>query len=164
MRAKQLGRARSWTLAVLCVVACGEVQEDGDLGVIDGIATSAAGIRSFLRDKAYGDWRAEPAIHASTGPHGRVRVYFNDVLATSLESDATTFPLGAASVKELYDDTTLSGYAFMLKVQESGAPEAWLWWEGFAPEFEAQVYGRGIGGCDGCHGQGRDKVVSRLPE
>jgi hypothetical protein len=157
---------RFFMLPFLCLgIACGESSTDEGAGVVGGIDTSSKGIQTFVTDRGHANWTAEPAVHESAGPHGKVRVFFNDSLKGALASNAATHPVGSAAVKELYesDGTTLDGYAVMVKIAEGSAKESWIWWEGFTPELEGSAYGRGIGGCDGCHSQGKDKVVSRLP-
>lgn len=117
---------------------------------------------SFLKENKYQDMVAEPAVHPSFGPHDDVRVFINQRLADSLASGAESHPLGAAAIKELYDDAgELSGWAVEVKVATTGGKDAWYWYENFSTETNAPVVdGTGETGCTGCHGFGTDFVTT----
>lgn len=155
------------TALILALVACGGDPATNDVGAgtIAGIETSAAGIATYLNGTQYAAWTHEVQVHDSAGPHGKVKVYFNDTLTASLMASNATHPKGSVAIKELYksDGNTLDGYAVMIKADEGAPAESWIWFEGFLPEVGADAYGRGLSGCDGCHSSGKDKVVSRLP-
>jgi hypothetical protein len=159
--------------AVLGVVpfllaACGPSSSvDEGLGSVGDLDTSEAGITAFVREGRYQDWLAEPAPRASVRAHGsRVRVFFNDVLAESLRAGNATHPVGSITVKELYtSDGTLRGHALDVKVAEGTGKDTWLFYEGFAPGYDDNYYGRGHATCHGCHeDSGRDYVATPLPE
>jgi hypothetical protein len=133
----------------------------------------------------YKSWTCESALHASRvpSPHGIDRVCSN----TLIHGNATgtgAWPVGAASVKELYanmTDTTPSGYAVYLKTADdtSAGGAAWYWYE--QPPMMAPVAdGMGDSGgaktiCVGCHAAagsdamhtptpgGRDQVYTAVP-
>ena len=74
------------------------------------------------------------------------------------------FPVGAASVKELYSGTNVVGYAVSLRIKTGPSGDSWYWYEnGFG--------GVGITSCTGCHSKagsggtyiGRDFVFVRVP-
>lgn len=138
--------------------------EDEGAGVVGGIDTSKEGLTSFSRDKGYAAWRAEPEIHDTRAPHGKkVRVFFNDTLAASLEAGNAEHPVGSATAKELYDgDGRISGHAVMVKVAEGGK-DSWLYFEGFTPDYADPFYGRAHPTCAGCHASGADFIRSPLP-
>lgn len=150
-------------LVLLLLTGCGPTSPDEGLGTIAGIDTSRAGLTSFLTSKGYASWRAEPAIHPTSAPHGaRVRVFFNDTLVNA--GAATTLPKGAVVVKELYDaNDVLTGHAIDLKIADGTGKDTWLFYEGFTPDYTNVFYGVGHPTCHGCHESGRDYLVSPVP-
>jgi hypothetical protein len=145
-------------LAALLLAACGTP-------VVNGIDSSQPGITSFVKAKGYASWTAQPAVHPSEGPHGKVRVYFNETLLASLRAGAVFHPRGAAAVKEFYasDGTTLAGHVVMVKTREGTDKDAWTWFEGHAPDYTNPFYGPGIAVCHDCHGDATDEVWSPAP-
>ncbi len=127
-----------------------------------GVPTDPDALLAWLRADRYRDWPAESAQHPSTGPHGgSVRTFVNNALFASLEAGDAQHPQGAAAVKELYfAGQAVAGWAVMVKLQgDSDRGRGWYWYEYFGP---GQVFeGVGLGGCTGCHSQGRDFV--RIP-
>lgn len=157
---------RRFALCALIFTACGgpDTTDEG-AGIVGDIDTSATGIAAYVKEKKYAGWTAEAMVHDSTGPHGKVKTFFNDTLKASLMANNAMHPKGSASVKELYQDdgTTIDGYAVMVKIADGATKETWIWWEGFNPELSAAYYGKGIGTCEGCHSSGKDRVRSALP-
>jgi hypothetical protein len=104
----------------------------------------------------YQDWAAEPAFHASSGPHARaVRVYYGPTAARALSAAAETFPKGAAVVKEFEG----GGWAFWIKVDtDSDEGRGFYWYE----QVNDKIYGnaRGSADCVGCHSTGHDFLLS----
>jgi hypothetical protein len=133
--------------------------------MIDGLDTSEAGLVAFVREGRYKGWRAEPGVHASTGPHGKVRVFFNDKAVQSLQAGNATHPRGTALVKELYapDGTTLTGHAVDVKVADGAGKDTWLFFESVGLDYTGNFYGRGHPACHGCHAAGKDYVTTALP-
>lgn len=127
------------------------------------VPTDAAGLGTWLTDESYSGWAAESAIHEPTGnsPHARVRTYFNDVLTASFDAGNTNHTVGSASVKELYDamDTRV-GWAAMVKITDGEDANSWYW---YIDDGNSVTDGNGIGGCDGCHSAGVDRVVTAYP-
>jgi hypothetical protein len=123
--------------------------------------TSVTGITTFLQKGDYKTWAAETAVHSSSGPHGKVRSFFNATLTTSIKAGSKTHPKDSISVKELYeaDGTTLKGYAVEAKTVDGTGADSWLWYEGFTPKFN-EYYGQGLTTCTGCHSSGTDFVKS----
>lgn len=127
--------------------------------------TTVTGITAFVQKGDYRTWPSEAEIHDSTGPHGKVRSFFNPTLAASITANNATHPKGSISVKELYasDATTIKGYAVEAKTADGTGGDTWLWYEGFAPNFD-EYYGQGLSTCVGCHDSGQDFVRSAPAE
>ena len=135
----------------------------GNAGTSDLPAVgSDAEVRAWLATGNYkaGSWKCEAAPHAarSPSPHGVNRICSN---ATLSAHGAGEFPVGAAGVKELYDQggTKVVGHAVYRKVK-AGAGDAWYWWE----DMNGSTVANGMGDqgavktiCVGCHaGAGSD--------
>jgi hypothetical protein len=90
---------------------------------------SAAVIDTWLAAGYYKTWACEAAPHTARPPSGHSP---NRVCSNSKASAHQTgeYPVGAASVKELYDDsrTRIVGYAVATKVATGGG-EIWYWYE-----------------------------------
>lgn len=113
----------------------------------------AATVKAWLDTKAYTKWACEPAPHpgrAGTG-HSANRICSNGLLS---RHGAGEYPVGAASVKELFDGNgTLTGYAMLLKTKPGGV-ESFYWYENIGASVIAN--GQGDSGsaksvCTGCH-------------
>lgn len=125
--------------------------------------TNGAALATWLAERRYADWSAESSPHASAGPHfGTVRTFVDDSLFASLEAGASSHPVGAAAVKELYGDGDMVlGYAVMVKVDAAASGDSWYWYE----EYQGSVFADGIGDglCTGCHAAGTDSVLTPFP-
>jgi hypothetical protein len=155
--------ALSLLLASACWPTSSVDEGIGDIGELD---TSEAGITAFVREGRYKDWVAEPTVHETRAPHGsKVRVFFNDTVVQSLRAGNATHPVGSVLVKELFEDDgkTLRGYALDVKITEGAGKDTWIFYEGFAPDYDNNYYGRGHSTCHGCHESGTDYVTSPLP-
>ncbi|MCA9705527.1 MAG: hypothetical protein KDK70_06760 [Myxococcales bacterium] len=161
---------RSLAITALLLTACTDPAGEDDTGTADDtggptidVPTDAAGLATWLADESYAGWSAESAVHDATGnsPHGRVRTYFNDVLEASFGAGNESHTVGSASVKELYDamDTRV-GWAVMVKIAEGDAADTWYW---YIDNGGATMDGNGLGGCNGCHSAGTDRVVTAYP-
>ncbi len=131
---------------------------DGGTSTDGGIDVSRNGLVQFALSGQHRAWKAEPAVHASSGPHGKVRTFLNDVLNDSLKANNATHPNGSIAVKEIYDSagTTVRGYAVDVKDPQTGE---WVFFEGFAPGYD-DYYFRGTSNlCGNCHAGGRDYVL-----
>lgn len=120
------------------------------------LPTTRAEIVAFVQSGAYTTWAAEPARHASTGPHGgTVRTFVNATLYTSLKEGRASHPTGSIAVKELYTGASRTGWAVDVK----GDDGVWIYYEGFEPRLD-QYYFRGDGNlCANCHAGGVDRVL-----
>jgi Cytochrome P460 len=118
------------------LAACSD-DDDGDVGDAQTPPTKGAEVETWLAGGMYKTWKSEPAVHAARmpSPHGFNRIFVNDALA-SAAAGTGPFPMGSASVKELYDSATATtpiGYAVSLKLAaDSGAGANWYWYERFA--------------------------------
>jgi hypothetical protein len=119
----------------------------------------------LLSGRYRASYAAEPAVHASLGPHGgNVRTYYNEILAGDLRAGHTTWSRGAAMVKELYGSSTdeVRGFSVMIKAAADSGPngEGWLFYETFDLTGGGAYYGRGLRLCASCHEAGTDYLLS----
>lgn len=123
------------------------------------VPTDLGALKTFLESKGYAAFKSEPAAHASTGPHGKVRTFVNDLLAASLTANNAVHPINAASVKELYSADTIVGWAVLVKTQaESAGGAGYFWYE--LVNGKVVIEGNGKSACAGCHASGKDFVRS----
>lgn len=145
-----------------------------DVGADDGgdapgdpqvIPTTSVNLFTYLQSDAYAALAAEPEVHSSTGPHGRVRTFVNDTLKQSIDAGQMSHPLGSAAIKELYRGDELSGWAVSVKVaNEPSSTQNWYWYEVFSTTTNSPVAdSTNAPGCSGCHGAGVDFVLSPGP-
>lgn len=158
---------RKALLLVFVSSACGAGFEgtlaDGGVVLISpsdaGAPTPAtrAGLLSVAQSGAYLSWKAEPAPHQTSGPHGgQVRTFVNDVLYASMKAGNTTHPRGSIVVKELFSNGARNGWAVDAKDDEG----TWVFFEGFEPQLN-QYFFRGTGNlCSNCHAGGVDFVLT----
>jgi hypothetical protein len=142
------------------------IEASPDGGPDPGCDVPTTGIRAYLERGEYRQFPAEPAVHASAGPHGgNVRTYVSPSLDVSLKAASTEHPRCAAAIKELYGSGTsqVTGWAVAVKTgarSEGGA--GWYWYEvlstreGAAPVAD----GNGVSLCTGCHSGGSDFVLT----
>jgi hypothetical protein len=138
-------------------------------------------VEAWLAQGDYKQWACEPAVHAalSPSPHGFNRICSNDVISSNA-TGTSTWPSGAAAVKELYaslSDTTPNGYAVYLKTAaDSAAGAAWYYYErvpldSTAPHDANGVVADGLGAagapltvCVSCHAAaGSDAAYTPSP-
>jgi hypothetical protein len=104
----------------------------------------------------YKSWQCEagPANPRMGSPHGRVRICSND-LASGHGSGP--YPVGAASVKEIYYGNRIGVIAVSIKVAPGTGGRTWYWYE------QNDMEGVGAPGCAGCHGRaGNDHVYIQV--
>jgi hypothetical protein len=142
-------------------------------------------VEAWLMTRVYTMWHCEPMQHTarSPSPHGRNRICTNDAL--SGHTGAGEYPVGAAAVKELYDDAGMNivGYAVARHVAPGTTGATWYWYERVpanhpAPHDANGVVADGLGNagpastiCVGCHAaagsdamhSGHDFVYTRVP-
>jgi hypothetical protein len=155
-------------VAGVCALALSSVIGCGTAGVVmDPQTPPTSGrvdIEAWLSAGLYKTWKSEAAVHASRSPspHGQNRIFSNTLLSTA---GAGEYPVGAASVKELYNDagTQLNGYAVFLHTKAGKTGDTWYFYERVpldhpAPHDTYGVVADGAGGsgpantiCVGCH-------------
>lgn len=126
---------------------------------------SAAAVASWIAEGHYQGWHCEPESHEARppSPHGVNRVCSNDLASAHGSGE---YPVGAASVKELFDDegTNVVGHAVSLHVSAGPSGATWYWYE----QLTSGVVADGLGDegtprtvCVGCHqGAGSDAAHS----
>jgi hypothetical protein len=127
-----------------------------------------AALEAWLKTGLYKAWTCEVGIHDKrlNGAHGRHRICSNRLLMESLDGP---YPVGAASVKEMYEaDDRPNGFAVGVKVTTGLAETSWYWYErtGTSPTSRPVAEGVGAKLCGpDCHGAApRDHVFIRAPE
>ena len=136
-----------------------------DTGDGADVPTDGAAMFTWLQSGEYESWPAESGVHGSTGPHGQVRTFINPTLEASLQGDAAEHPIGAASVKELYRNDAVFGWAVMVKTETGTGGDSWYWYEVFSTTDGSSPVadGNGVGLCAGCHSAGNDHVLTPYP-
>lgn len=159
---------------LLIAAACGTSDTGGNpsatavpVGNDGSTADVSTGVSTamFVFAGSYLDWRKEPAVHESTGPHGDVRVYYNDKYADAFDAGTFPMPVGAMAVKELYDGSDLDGYAASIKIAEGAGKDTWTWYEVIGKSDDPADYdffGVAHPTCEGCH-SGSSKDYSLAP-
>jgi hypothetical protein len=117
--------------------------------------TSQSDLKTLVESGAYGGWKAEPAVHASAGPHGQVRTFVNDALYASMKAGNTAHPNGSIAVKELYSGGAINGWAVDVKRSDG----QWVFYEGFKPALNQYYFVGGGNLCANCHQGGVDFVL-----
>ena len=128
--------------------------------------TGAADLERWLATGAYQRWRCEAARHAARpgSAHSANRICSNARLSDSVGTGE--HPVGAASVKELFNAAgALTGYAVAVRVRSGGGGAGWYWYERIAPgRIVADSTGDRGGArsiCVTCHdGAPRDEVFT----
>jgi hypothetical protein len=136
-----------------------------------------ADLAPWLATGAYKKWSCEPAPHRASGAsgHSKNRICSNGIIANH-DPASGAWPVGAASVKELYDGDRIVGYAVARKVTagvaRDGGPTstgtdaaAWYWYE----RDDGTLYADGLGTenapktlCGDCHSRGTDFVYTAV--
>ena len=116
----------------------------------------------WLKKGGYKRYKAESAVHpSSTGAvHGDVRTYVNDKLDCSMMSGAKEHPVGSASIKELYKDGKLYGWAAAIKAKSGAKANGWYWYEVLSTTDNSNPVAASLGSakCAGCHSVGTDFI------
>jgi hypothetical protein len=158
----------SFALALL--IGCGDSGPASDCSNItaEDVPSESAALFAYLDCAGYEGLASESSVHPSTSAHSSMaRVFINDTLEQSLASGAAEHPVGAASVKEIYqgNGTTLRGWAAMVKVEAGSGGDTWFWYENYdtASNDSPVAASRGAGICVPCHGPGRDHFLTPFP-
>ncbi len=149
-------------VALVVTTACttgtgGDPPEDA--GAVDVTQTPPEGdaaLKEWLAAGHHEDWACQPDITdgSPSSVHGRKRVCFNDALADTPTDIA--YPIGAAAVKEIYDDEDVrTGTTVLLKVKARDEAASWYWYER-SGDF-VLTDSRDSIVCSGCHASARDE-------
>lgn len=168
-------------LALVGLVACGSdepglgsdastsdasptAQADAN-GAFEAVPSNADALFAYLQARSYEGFAAEPAVHASAGPHGQVRSFFNASLAASLTAGDSAHAVGAATVKELHSNQGLEGWAVMVKTGDGASASDWYFYEVFSTTDSSEIAadGNGVALCANCHGGGTDFILTEFP-
>jgi hypothetical protein len=125
-----------------------------------------AALEAWLASGAYKQWRCENQIFPMrlNGAHGHHRICSNDLVY----QEGTSYPVGAASVKELFDMMDRPyGYAVGVKVAAGSGASSWYWYErvGRLATLSPVADGIGVAACGPmCHAAApRDNVFLKAP-
>jgi hypothetical protein len=124
-----------------------------------------AAIEPWLAALHYQGWACETGVFPArlNGAHGRHRICSNQLL---VDSTSGPYPVGAASVKELFDSGDKpNGWAVGLKVAPGAGHDTWYWYERTGRLATLRPVADGVGAINcgpGCHGMApRDNVFIR---
>jgi hypothetical protein len=138
--------------------------DDGDpsIGTPQLPPQGQAALKAWLAEGHYLAWSCESAAHAARPPgaHGENRICSNTALSTSTSG---SYPVGAASVKELYGNGQIAGFAVGRKVASGAGASTWYWYEGVG---DTTIYADGVNVplCVSCHqSAARDHVFTQVP-
>lgn len=123
---------------------------------------SQEALDAWLAAGSYKAWACEPVRHdAGNGSgHSASRICTNTKQSTHTSTGA--FPVGAASVKELYDGDVLEGYAVYVRAADGDGGEKRFWYERIGTSVIALGFGHTT--CIGCHsGAPKDYVFTVAP-
>lgn len=142
----------------------GDLASDAD-GPPPGWQTPPMGgarIEPWLAQGLYKQWHCEGAPHPPRppSPHGTDRICSNDL--ASAAAGGGEYPVGAASVKELYDGGgRVFGYSVSRRISVGAGGQHWYWYERIGQGGVNE--GTGIGVCTGCHsGAAKDFVFTQV--
>lgn len=156
----------TWLLALALLPGCGDDGSGDDSGEEETQIppTNGAEMRTWLAAGHYKDWACEAAPHEarSPSPHGWNRICSNDAVSSHGDGE---YPVGAAGVKELYDDggKNIVGYAVYRHIKAGTTGDTWYWYEqvpdsSMAPHDANGIVADGNGGsgpskdiCVSCH-------------
>ena len=139
------------------------------------LPTNKDDLFAFLKAGKYKSWTHESKMRETDAPHGTyVIAYLNSILDASLKAGNTDHPVGAAAVKEMYDENRQPmGYAVSVKAKaDSDGGRGWYWYETMSATNPDAIpvrgtrtgEGFGAGICIGCHGRfGVDYVTIPYP-
>jgi hypothetical protein len=108
-------------------------------------------IETWIEAGHYQTWNCEPDRHppiAGSG-HSANRICSNDALVAAANGDGA-FPVGAASVKEVFSGDEIVNYAVYRKMTETTGGASWYWFEGIGDDVVANDIDDDT--CTGCHG------------
>ena len=158
-------------LAVLFLACAEDAPKDGPKVTTEVTeqlppTSGEAEIAPWLSTGAYKTWSCESAPHTASGAsgHSKNRICSNEKIAKH-DPASGPWPVGAASVKELYAGDRIVGYAVARKVTAGADAGAWYWYE----RVGTTLYADGLGTenapkslCGDCHSRGTDFVYTAV--
>ncbi len=109
-------------------------------------------IDGWIDEGHYLAWRCEPQpVDVRLGsPHRpQTRTCNNAAIVSS--GPTGELPVGAGSVKEMYDDAgQIKGFGVSRK-RATGGADGWYWYEKISGDVKADGMGAPAGSCSGCH-------------
>jgi hypothetical protein len=154
-------------IVALLVLGCSDkgsndakVSGDGEHEAPPG---DSAQLADWLSARRYEGYTSEASVHASSGPHAYVKVFFDELLQGSLLAGEASHPVGSTAVKEMHDEENgpLTGWAVSIKLAENGVKEDWLWYQLAVGARTPSVNKPGQAVCASCHQAGIDYVLSQ---
>jgi hypothetical protein len=134
---------------------------------------TSEGLDAWIANEPWKAWTCEPAPRGPrlNSPHDQVRVCENDLLTAALAAGgAGDLPVGAAAVKEMYDQGSVWSYTIAVRGKSGSGVDKWFWWRkvidgSTTPAITNQGYGDVF--CSGCHvgaaaAGGRDSIFTIL--
>jgi hypothetical protein len=120
-----------------------------------------ADVLTWLEAGHYLGWACEPDAHPSRAGsgHGPNRICTNDTLLAAAAGTGA-FPVGAAAVKEVFDDAgDIRLFAVYRKLRAGTDGNSWYWYEGLGDHVIANAEGDDT--CTDCHARApRDFVYT----
>jgi hypothetical protein len=116
--------------------------------------TTVGGMKEWLATGQYKSWHCEPRAHPARPPsaHDMNRICQNDLASGH---GAGEYPVGAASVKELFDAAGgLRGYSVNRHVAAGTNGGSWYWFESIGDAVDAAGtgdFGVAKASCVACH-------------
>jgi hypothetical protein len=162
--------------ALATTAACGSSNDKSTTGGASSAGTDQLppttgykDVEAWLVKGLYKNWHCEMANHParSPSPHGVNRICNNDMVM-SQPAGPGEYPVGAANVKELYDDagTNVVGYAVEVHVSAGKDTSNWYWYErnptlnAPAKNGSAGLVADGMGPTEGVAGSPTDQICT----
>ena len=139
-----------------------------DFGTVGGVPTHAPELLEYLQAGQYQSFPLQSEAVYSTS-HGATRLYFNSILADSLEADNADHPEGAVAIRENFwsvDEADLVGWEAAIKIQPDTADgDGWFWYTINIITGTQPSYARtGAAYCLSCHrGALHDCIHATIP-
>ena len=131
-----------------CSGASDSASTAADLGDEQTPPRGQSRIEPWIAQGFYRNWKCEPASHPARPPgaHGPNRVCSNDLLSAA---GPVEFPVGSSSVKEIYSEQNVVGYAISRHTSPGTSGNTWYWYERVGTGGATDAQGAGV--CTGCH-------------
>lgn len=181
-----LAGMRTWSCLFLVTLVCceGNADRDADVALPDAAVVDVdvdvgdpqlpprgqVALEAWLARGHHQTWRCEQGIFPVrlNGAHGRHRICSNALVMQTDVMAGGVYPVGAASVKELFDSMDRpAGYAVGIKIAPGPGNATWYWYEriGRLATLSPVADGVGVATCGSqCHvAAPQDNVFIRAP-